>query len=1337
MAKDPAVLVHQEWLGYVQPVGLVVSIPALLEANARINRNFGPDHQKFLSALPTDRDGEPVPEIPGFLEFAETVFGWSLQDLYGAPGAPAVPNSLEAPLPEYNETLRPTYALREFQPQDSHHEWILLINVLPKGTDVDAVAITDARRWQASPQARFERLLRETRIPAGLLVNERQIRLVYAPRGESSGYITFKLADMVQVAGRPIVAALVMLLSYERLYSVAEDERLSAILADSRKFQNVVSTKLAGQVLEALYELLRGFQAADDQTHDELLREVMAREPNHVYAGLVITVLRLVFLLYAEDHDLLPADPIYTNHYSVTGLYERLRADAGRYPDTMDQRYGAWAQLLTLFRLVYEGGSHGDMRIPAREGYLFDPDRYLFLEGRRERSNPPAVPRVSDGVMFRILSKLLLLDGERLSYRTLAVEQIGSVYEAIMGFELHVAAGPSIGIKPAKRNGAPTTVNLQELLHLPSDKRLKWLADNTDQKLTGQAADALKVASTMEDLLAALDRKIAKAVTPNVVMKGAMIFQPSNERRRSGSHYTPSSLTAPIVEAALRPVLKQLGDNPTPDQILQLKVCDPAMGSGAFLVEACRQLGDALVKAWHSHNCVPAIPRDEDEVLHARRRIAQRCLYGVDKNPLAADLAKLSLWLATLAKDHPFTFLNHSLRAGDSLVGLTRRQIASFHWLPSEQQSFLEEQIRKRIDRVSEVRKRILAAADDTPYSVLQARLDEADGALSWIRLAGDATVAAFFAADQPKGREKARTSLQDQLEVALKNPLKIELTKPIDATVAALRRGPKGVAPFHWEIEFPEVFTVDAKGNVTGGFDAIVGNPPFAGKNTLINSHADGYLDWLKTIHEESHGNSDLVAHFFRRGFLLLRCGGCFGLIATNTIAQGDTRSTGLRWICTHGGTIYQARKRLKWPGEAAVVVSVVHVSKGAIEGTYLLNDRLVQIITAYLFHAGGHESPRTLSANCDKSFIGNYINGAGFTFDDSNPQASPLNEMHHLISQNARNQERIFPYLGGEEILNHPEHLPHRYVINFGEITEDEARAWPDLMAIVEEKVKPYRLNQSDRASRDQWWLFARRGGALQRACQGLQRFLVHPNLSSHLAFAFVPRKIIVGAPHNILVFDEYWAFAVLQSRVHEVWARFFASSLKDDLRYTPSDCFETFPFPGHFQTLPTLEHTGREYYEFRAELMVKNNEGLTTTYNRFHDPEEDNPDILRLRELHAAMDRAVLDAYGWTDIHPKGEFLLDYEEEENEEDNGPRRRKKPWRYRWPDEIRDEVLARLLELNRQRALEEGQVLTTSVAAAEIAKANPGSKRRKKKSASDGVQTSATGLFAKSKRES
>jgi hypothetical protein len=831
MAKDPAIFAHQEWLGYVQPVGLVVSIPAMLDANVRINQNVAPDHRRFLEALPVDADGEPIPEYADFPRFAQIVLGWEASDLYGAPGAAPLPETLEVSLPDYNETLRPSYALREYEPASGAREWILLVKVLPMGVNFDAVEEVDSRHWQASLQAKFERLLRQTKVPIGLLFNGRQIRLVYAPEKELSGHATFKLAEMVNVAGRPIFAAFQMLLSAERLYSVAERERLPAILENSRKYQNVVSTQLASQVLEALYELLRGFQAADDQAHGKLLHDVLVKDPDHVYRGLLTTLLRMVFVLYAEDRGLLSTDPVFANYYSITGLYERLRIDDGRYPDTMDQRYGAWAQLLTLFRLIYRGGSHAALRIPAREGYLFDPDRYLFLEGRRAVKDEVSIPRVPDGVLFRVLSKLMLLDGERISYRTLAVEQIGSVYEAIMGFELHVASGPSIAIKPAKKHGAPTTINLEALLATPAKDRVKRFTDETDQKLTGKAVDLLKAAGTVNDLMTALERKIASSVTPGIVAKGAMIFQPSNERRRSGSHYTPSSLTGPIVEAALAPVLKQLGDNPTPAQIFNLKVCDPAMGSGAFLVEACRQLGDALSRAWHAHNERPILPPDEDEALHAQRQIAQRCLYGVDKNPMATDLAKLSLWLATLAKDHPFTFLDHSLRAGDSLVGLTRKQIAAFNWNEEdEQQSFIEPIIRTRIELVSRYRQRILAARDDVPYSQLKQDLEGAEEALVLVRQVGDSVIAAFFSADRAKARENARVVLRDLTEFSIKDVTDEKSFTAIEEALAGLHRGSRGIRPFHWELEFPEVFIFDERGERVGGFDVIVGNPPFMG---------------------------------------------------------------------------------------------------------------------------------------------------------------------------------------------------------------------------------------------------------------------------------------------------------------------------------------------------------------------------------------------------------------------------------------------------------------------------------------------------------------------------
>lgn len=1328
MPRDPAILAHQEWLGYVQPTGLVVSIPSLIDASAFLNRNYGPEHQRLLSALPQDSDGSPVAEFSDFARFAQNVFGWDSELMLGSPGAEPVPPELEVNLENYNETLRPTYVLRSL---NGDGKWLLLVEVLPTGTDLDAAYAPHDRGWQASPQARFERLLRQTGVHIGLLVNGRQIRLVYAPEKELSGHITFNLGDMVKVAGRPIFAALQMLLGAERLYSVADKEQLPAILANSRKYQNVVSTQLATQVLEALYELLRGFQAANDQSKGDLLRDVLVRDPDHVYHGLLTTLLRLVFVLFAEDRGLLSTDPIYSNYYSITGLYERLRSDAGRYPDTMDQRYGAWAQLLALFRLMYSGGSHGAMKIPAREGYLFDPERYLFLEGRHDKKDKPEIPRVSDGVVYRVLTKLLLLDGERLSYRTLAVEQIGSVYQAIMGFSLQVATGQSIAIKPAKKHGAPATVNLEQLLGTPEDKRLKRFTDQTDQKLTGHAADALKSAKTIGDLMPALQRKIATTVTPTTVPKGAMIFQPSDERRKSGSHYTPSSLTGPIVEAALEPVVKQLGPSPTPAQILNVKVCDLAMGSAAFLVEACRQLGGALSKAWHSHNEVPSIPLDEDEALYAQRLVAQRCLYGLDKNQMAADLAKLSLWLATLAKDHPFTFLDHSLRHGDALVGLTRKQIESFNWAPAAQQSFLEEKIRKLVEFTTRQRYEILNARDNTPYAQLEQELAVADGRLSLARMIGDAAIAAFFSAEKPKQREETRRRVLASLEADLKREGFISVDGEADSAIKELHKGSKGIVPFHWELEFPEVFTTDENGQVIGGFDMIVGNPPFAGKNTLTDANAESYPNWLKEIHPGSHGNADLVAHFFRRAFALLRPRGCFGLIATNTIGQGDTRSTGLQWICTNGGTIYRARKRLKWPGEAAVVVSIVHLYKGKLEGPFLLDNHEVPVITAYLFHAGGHGAPIRLKANEGKSFQGSIVLGMGFTFDDADTDGviTPIVEMRRLIEKDPNNQEVIFPFIGYSEVASNPTHAHDRYVIDFGDRSEEECRRrWPDLMAIVEAKVKPERdklLQKHDAIAQRRakfWWQYGSSAKELYGAIASLKCVIVAGSqASSQYALAFVPHGVVYSSNLSVIAGDTYAAFSSLQSRVHEVWARFFMSTLEDRLAYTPTTCFEPFPFAEHWMTDATLESIGRAYYEFRAALMVKNKEGLTKTYNRFHDPNEDDPDIVRLRELHTGMDRAVLDAYGWSDIKTGCEFILDYDIDEEEWGD----KKKPWRYRWPDDVRDEVLARLLNLNRQRALAEGQVVPSETAAMLDAKPT-----KAKKQAKQTKQESDTGLF-------
>lgn len=1292
-SSDYELRIHRDWLNTLQPVGLVVSAPALVAAQVFPDRNITAKQQTLRSLFP------PLsPTPPDLLTVLREVLGWPIDDgtlVGGRSGGPPVPPELSVPLPEFGETLRPSYAVQNlyYQPGDADSPaWALLIQTLLPRTSFDDPGAEESRRWHASPQVRLERLLRETGVPAGILWNGVALRLVYAPRGESSGHLTWPLSALLEVGGRSLLSALDMLLGSGPLFSAPHRQSLLHILRESRKYQNVVSTKLAAQVLEALNELLRGFESASAARHGALLDSLIREEPEHVYGGLLASLLRIVFILYAEERGLLPTDEVYVRGYSLTGLFDKLRQDDGRFPDTMEQRYGAWTRLCVLFRLIFDGAKHNTLQLPARKGHLFDPDGWPFLEGRprsgaRQVGVRLDVPKVSDAAVYRVLQKLLILDGDRLSYRALDVEQIGSVYESMMGFTLERASDLSLGV-----GGKHVVISLDALLVAKASERNKWLKEQADVELSGKAATALRDATTHDDLVAALERR-RSPLTKQPIPKGGLYLQPTDERRRSGSHYTPRELTGPIVRKTLAPLLSALGPVPTPQQILDLKICDPAMGSGAFLVEACRQLAEQLLSAWEHHGRPDNKPDDEDWTLFAQRLVAQQCLYGVDKNPFAVDLGKLSLWLATLARLHSFAFVDHALRHGDSLVGLSREQVASFHWQPSQQIPLLRTCLDRALSDAESLRKQIqaLANSDDDAHKIQLHQ--QASAALDEVRLYADCVVGCFFGGHNDKQRKLLRKDWESKVAECLAGRGSLQALRDFVTELREPSTGQRPVPAFHWQLEFPEVFS-----RLNPGFDAFVGNPPFAGKNNLIGGSRPGYVDWLKELHKDSHGNADLVAHFFRRTFHLLRQSGTLGLIATNTIAQGDTRSTGLRYLCQNGGTIYDATRRYKWPGHAAVIVSVVHVQKGRSPEAKFLDGKPVSLITAFLAHSGDSNDPQRLSENCERAFIGYGIYGGGFTFEDGNEEATPLSEMWRLITENVKNQEIIQPYLGGDEFTSSPVHSIKRYVINFGQMTLEQASVWPELLKIIEQKVKPYRdslprKNATNCRRGSAWWQFGAFPVELSRRSLMFENILFHPNLFQSLSFGFVSARTVIAAPHNAILIDRWSGFATLQSRIHDIWVRFFASSMKDDLRYTPSDCFETFPFPVGWESDPQMEAVGREYYDYRAQLMVRNDEGLTATYNRFHDPDEADPEILKLRTLHDAMDRAVLAAYGWTDLQPQCKFLLDYEDEDSEdeaESGRPRKRKKPWRYRWPDEVRDEVLARLLALNSERAQQE-----------------------------------------------
>ena len=1273
-AFNKGIELHQQWIGYLNPTGLVFSPHALEDAQVVIREGAITEQREFNRLIGSVVNDEYI--YKGF-DSIESIFidllNWRKSDLDESPEIIAQYSFIH---PQFEERVVPTYVSK------LKDGTAVLIKAFDQDIDFDKTLNSDDS-WNSSTHFKFERLLREKQISTGFLVTKHQMRLVFAPRGETSGFINFPFKIMYQPSGRLVFSAFRELFSDTKLFNSAKGQSLVEILENSRKYQAKVSIELSEQVLAALYELLRGFEAANDEEKGKLLKYVLENNPQQIYEGLLTVLLRMVFIMYAEDRNLLATDVVYQSSYSLTGLYERLRQDEASNPDTMDSRYGAWAQLLSLFRLIYNGAEYeadrGKVIFPQRHGHLFDPSIYLFLEGRKSALNEyENAPKISDGVIYKVLTNLLVLGGERISYRTLDVEQIGSVYETMMGFELSIAEGETIALRPAKLHGAPLPINLEQILK--AKDKSKKLGEVSDLKLPEKIKHAFNSAKSIDELERVLDKWVDRRATPYRLSKGAMVLSPSEARRKSGSHYTPRELTEPIVRIALRPIFERLGQNPKPEDILDLKICDPAMGSGAFLVEVCRQLAERLVESWNFFKIKIQLPIDEDELLYAKRIIAQKCLYGVDKNKMAVNLAKLSLWLMTLAKDHAFTFLDHSLRYGDSLVGITNMQIASLSFQEEENVSLFA-YMKEQIGDIVEARNEIQNATDEKNYDALKFVEESYTDQVTQLRLVGDLIIKCFF---DGKNKKERLTNIHEH-QLIISNFFAAKAKDKLTDYCLKKIMDNKGLIPFHWELEFPEVF--DRK---NPGFDCFIGNPPFQAKNNTINSNPAFYLDWLGEIHPNSHGNSDIVAHFFRRCHNLLRLNGVFGLIATNTICQGDTRSTGLEQI-VKTSTIFDSITRLKWPGLAAVTVSTVHVIKAKPwDGSKRLNWKQVRIISPFLLENEYFENPKVLAFNNDKSFIGSFLLGLGFIFDDTNERSTPMTEMNKIIKARPSSREVIFPYLGGEDINSSPTHSNTRFVINFNQRELKECEQWPELLSIVKEKVYPERKIQKRESRSRYWWRFAEPAPNLYRAIKNKKRVLVTSLVQQNWCITFVSGTSVFSHSLGVFNFDDYCTFAILQSTIHETWARFTASSLEDRLRYNPSDCFQTFPLPISYDANFELKKIGELYYAYRSELMAQKNEGMTKIYNRFHDPNETDEKILKLRELHCEMDFAVLKAYGWQDLILKYDFILDYLESEDDEESGTQKKKKPFRFKFVPDVYDEVLARLLKLNNERSEEE-----------------------------------------------
>jgi hypothetical protein len=1280
-----------EWLNYLQPEGLVVGPNVLRDKGLTPIRQTPLNTAEVAEALElasdANREDDKFFVLRNPWGFLERILGWPEKLVAGSPSGPTVSADLNRIVPEHETLLSPDMAVLWKDVEEEGVPAQMLVALHPT-LDPDGRGQFGDGEWEASPHQRLERLLRETGVGVGLLIARNTLRLIHAPRGETAGWMSWPLAALGRVEGRPMLAGLKLCLNRNAFFTGDPDKRLRPVLKQSREAQNEVSEKLSGQVLGALHELLRGFHRADPARIESL-----AETDSHLlYEGLLTCLMRLVFLLYAEDRDLLPssADPhlksLWEGAYSVKTLYAKLLTDEALNPDTMDERRGGWGQLLAVFRIIHEG--HGDW-VSRRGGKLFDPDAFPFLEGRSigSKQTDAKVLPVSDGCILRILHGLMTVEArsisgakirERLSYRSLDVESIGSVYETVMGFTALRAKEQMIALKDEKK--LPTFIGVESLLAQKAADRQKWLKERAIS-LSAKQLKAVKEARDIGELLAALGPAIDERASPGgyVLGAGAPFLQPTEERRRSGSHYTPRSLTEPIVRHALEPAFDRIGTNASPEAVLSLKVLDPACGSGAFLVEACRQLGARLEQAWDIHKAEkPTIPKDEDEAIHARRLVAQRCLYGVDRNPMAVDLARLSLWLATLAREHEFSFLDHALKAGDSLVGLTQREIVAANWDASKPSlPLFRGMIKEAVEKALQGREAIRNAPDDVTRAIQESRYNRVEHDVQLARIVGDAVIAAFFSADKAKARELERQTVESWLTGSLQPNWDALRAK------TAIFHTAHGWKPFHWEIEFPEVFNRE-----NPGFDAIVGNPPFAGKNTISVASGPLYLAWLQHLNKGAHGNADLVAHFFRRSFGLLRDAGSFGLIATNTIGQGDTRETGLSTISRQGGNIYHAVKRYQWPNEgAAVIVSIVHCQKNEINPKCILDGRVVDRISSFLVPGTLDESPPRLIANANKSFKGSELHGAGFMFADDLAlanQAESVDTMDEILSRHPEYKSWIKPFISGEDLNRHPRQVSNRYVIDFSGLSENDASNFAhELYEIVKRRVRPIRESDKRASRRDRWWLFGEQAKGLYSAIASRDEVLVTLFTSPHLSFSIIPTNQVYANAVVVFSIPERNGFTVLQSRVHEIWVRFFSSSMKDDLRYAPSDCFETFPFPPGYETNSALESVGLSYQHHRAEMMVTADEGMTKTYNRFHKEDERDQPIQRLRQLHDEMDREVLRAYGWYDLADelRPEFL-DAEIEDDHTYQG--------RYFWNAEGRDRVLPRLLELNAERHAEE-----------------------------------------------
>ena len=836
-------------------------------------------------------------------------------------------------------------------------------------------------------------------------------------------------------------------------------------------------------------------------------------------------------------------------------------------------------------------------------------------------------------------------------------------------------------------------------------------------------------------------------------------FKQGDERAATGSHYTPDDLVQPLIKHSLDHLIaERLKEKDPAAALLDLRVADIACGSGHILLAAARRIATELA----------VVRTGEEQPSPAAYRAALRdairnCIYGVDYNPLAVELCKVALWLEAHNPGEPLNFLDHHIKCGNSIVGFVKREEVD-NGVPDEAFAKLPGDDAEVGKMIRARNKRERTERNQGKLSFTPARENEIKGVLDrWGSLAAMPERTPAEIDDKKRAYEAFSGSggvyMLKQLASIPIAQFYIPRTEENESkliTDAEFReiwsgnQSPQGQAPaaafavasrkrfFHWFIEFPEVVQ-------RGGFDCVLGNPPFLGGKRISGTFGDAFLLWVKTCFAPDKGITDLAAYFFRRAYELLRFGGAFGLISTNTIAQGDTRFTGLEQIRNSGGHIVFAVKSMRWPGvSAAVEVALVAVYKGDWRGSYWLGGVRVSAISTFLDTDSSSSGPVALRENRERAFIGSIILGNGFLVEFSRAV--------QLIADDPGLVRVLKPYLTGADLNGNPLQAPSRFVIDFGDLSLDEASGFAPLFEQVEREVRPQREAVKREIYRENWWRFAERCPGLYRQIARLTRVLVVAQVSQTVAFVFVRRDQVFSAKTIVFAMDKWSDFAQLQSSMHNIWAWKYCTTMKSDLSYGPTAIFQPFPMV-RGRDLDGLEAIGERYHEHRRTLMIRLWLGLTDVYNLFHskalesdlkkhfagrakkDPQgHDIPEvhreaalkfnfdealagIIELRRLHVELDDAVLAAYGWHEAGPMGpavNLAHDFYEVETLPENDRTR------YTISPAARKELLARLLKENHTRAAAEA-------ASAPVAASKPAGKSRgKKKSAADDG-----GLFA------